>query len=1050
MTGAKDTALRSHLGIVGHGQHHSEGRFALSVSSSTTRRPLVRLHYPAAPTRIRLRCFLFLSLILALLPGSALPAARRAGAAASGVAATPLPPSGLTTTSLDSTIRANWSPPGDPNVAWQLFSVWDTRGTSTTADDVLVSSKVLGKGAVAADANGVAHGAQYLLKVQSLAADGTLSPPSTAAASPDPQSPMRNAAFFENFDDCMPGDLDPNYFDVRVGNKPNNPQFLATADKVTHFANECHFHTQVFGGSDDAGIFIRPRVPFDFANRTGTFSIEVDLPPTQVISGKWFELNLLRDIPGTESQFGNDELPAGDFPNSLTFAVFHHDDAAAGDARFNLPIIRVNVAGKVQEFTGTTNQYTPGNIRVPVVLKVSQTSAEMFINGVSVVRAAGFTLPFTRGYWSVTHRSTYSNRVFDGHLGLPQLLQTLHWDTLQFDGPAGSYNPLVRAYIQPGCKAVVAISAFNSGVDGCPFASAAGKAITLNIADDVASARSAKLLFYSKNGTAPAGTLSVNGNQMTIPAAPALNYWNLVLNQFDIPTGWLRSGSNQLVFNASNSIAQLELEVIYDTPRAMPPMAMAPMPMLGATNQNLRVEHRTIDPNVQTLTTYLYSQGSSAPVTYTTAVVNPAQTPWLTISSPATGALTSPAAGGQLTPLTLSIDFAALAVQGDLGNGYLGLIKVTGGNMPLYIGVGAFNYGLGSYLPIVTAYPNLTTTFNKGAIPDYHGPGAPGPTPPGPPPDTSAPTVVATSPTSGATGVAPAAAVTASFSEAMDPATISGSTVTLARQGGPAVPAAVAYDPATKTATLTPGAGLEPGSGYTATVKGGAGGAKDLAGNALAADATWSFTIATTAQPPALLPVGPSLPPPGAPVSFPDVPASHPYYEAITQLAARGIIRGYQDGRFGPDDTTLRAQMAALITRAMGWDAEDHGNRFPDRGAVDADLWRNVGTLAFYNVAKGYQDGKYRPTNPVLYAQVISFITRAMVAQGYWQPQPDNPGLYPNVPASSGHRQDLVTYYAYAGAVPGTTPTANWVGWDQPSTRGWFAQALWQAFNPAG
>ena len=30
----------------------------------------------------------------------------------------------------------------------------------------------------------------------------------------------------------------------------------------------------------------------------------------------------------------------------------------------------------------------------------------------------------------------------------------------------------------------------------------------------------------------------------------------------------------------------------------------------------------------------------------------------------------------------------------------------------------------------------------------------------------------------------------------------------------------------------------------------------------------------------------------------------------------------------------------------MGWDGEDHGNPFIDRGGIDADLWRNVGTLA--------------------------------------------------------------------------------------------------------
>jgi hypothetical protein len=191
--------------------------------------------------------------------------------------------------------------------------------------------------------------------------------------------------------------------------------------------------------------------------------------------------------------------------------------------------------------------------------------------------------------------------------------------------------------------------------------------------------------------------------------------------------------------------------------------------------------------------------------------------------------------------------------------------------------------------------------------------------------------------------------------------------------------------------------------------------------------------------------------------AFPDVTNGTPGGEAIAQLAARGSIKGYGDGRFGPGDSTQRAQMAALIARSMGWDVEDHGNPFTDRGGVDTNLWRNVGTLYFYNVARGYapqscQDrGKippcFGPTEQVTQAQTISFITRAMVTKGYWQQQPDDPALYPNISIDSGHRIDLATYVHYAGAAPGTDPAQPWATWSEPSTRGWFAQALWQALD---
>ena len=107
-------------------------------------------------------------------------------------------------------------------------------------------------------------------------------------------------------------------------------------------------------------------------------------------------------------------------------------------------------------------------------------------------------------------------------------------------------------------------------------------------------------------------------------------------------------------------------------------------------------------------------------------------------------------------------------------------------------------------------------------------------------PDTTPPTVTATLPASSATGVNPANPVTATFSEAMNATTITSSTFELRDPGGTLVPATVSY--AANTATLTPTNGLTASTGYSAKILGGTGGVKDLAGNALAADFTWSFT----------------------------------------------------------------------------------------------------------------------------------------------------------------------------------------------------------------
>ncbi len=199
--------------------------------------------------------------------------------------------------------------------------------------------------------------------------------------------------------------------------------------------------------------------------------------------------------------------------------------------------------------------------------------------------------------------------------------------------------------------------------------------------------------------------------------------------------------------------------------------------------------------------------------------------------------------------------------------------------------------------------------------------------------------------------------------------------------------------------------------------------------------------------------------------SFSDMPSDPAVVVAIRELATRGIVRGYGDGTFGPNDPVLRAQIAAFICRSMPgggnpgdrssgpnigqqWDDEDHGNPFSDRNGVDDALWRNVGTLAFYGVAHGYPDSTFDPTGQVLRVQTISLITRAMVTKGYWvQATADDTSIYPNVPASSGHRLDLATYARNAGDLPGRPRQQSWAEWSDPAPRGWLVQVLWQALE---
>jgi|HubBroStandDraft_1064217.scaffolds.fasta_scaffold00006_123 hypothetical protein len=102
------------------------------------------------------------------------------------------------------------------------------------------------------------------------------------------------------------------------------------------------------------------------------------------------------------------------------------------------------------------------------------------------------------------------------------------------------------------------------------------------------------------------------------------------------------------------------------------------------------------------------------------------------------------------------------------------------------------------------------------------------------------PAVISEIPLNGAVGVCPASVVTATFSEAMNPATINATTFTVTGPGTTSVTGVVTYTGS--TATFTPASALALNTLYTATITTGA---QDTLGNALPSNFVWTFTTST-------------------------------------------------------------------------------------------------------------------------------------------------------------------------------------------------------------
>lgn len=141
------------------------------------------------------------------------------------------------------------------------------------------------------------------------------------------------------------------------------------------------------------------------------------------------------------------------------------------------------------------------------------------------------------------------------------------------------------------------------------------------------------------------------------------------------------------------------------------------------------------------------------------------------------------------------------------------------------------------------------------------------------PPGTGGPTnvsVSSTNPAANAVGVCPGASINATFAVPsglrMDPLTVTTATFTVAGPAPASTPvtaSSVVLDAATgRIATFTPLAALTAGTTYTATVKGGSSGVKDLAvpANAMASDYVWSFTAGSATGSCLVAPNQPSIP----------------------------------------------------------------------------------------------------------------------------------------------------------------------------------------------
>ena len=112
---------------------------------------------------------------------------------------------------------------------------------------------------------------------------------------------------------------------------------------------------------------------------------------------------------------------------------------------------------------------------------------------------------------------------------------------------------------------------------------------------------------------------------------------------------------------------------------------------------------------------------------------------------------------------------------------------------------------------------------------------------------------------------------------------------------------------------------------------------------------------------------------------FKDVPQTHPYYKAILWASEKGIALGFSaDGTFRPDDTCTRGQIVTFLWRYKGKKAAKSGAAGFSDVPTSHVYYKSILWASSYGIAKGFNDGSFRPDDKCTRGQIVTLIWRMM------------------------------------------------------------------------
>lgn len=120
-----------------------------------------------------------------------------------------------------------------------------------------------------------------------------------------------------------------------------------------------------------------------------------------------------------------------------------------------------------------------------------------------------------------------------------------------------------------------------------------------------------------------------------------------------------------------------------------------------------------------------------------------------------------------------------------------------------------------------------------------------------------------------------------------------------------------------------------------------------------------------------------------ASISYSDVQSSAWFYDEIAKAKAAGYISGYSDGTMKPNNTISRQEVAAILAKLKQFDSigsDSSLDRFTDKAAIPGWSKGAIGAVVDNSLMTGYPDGSFKPGKPITRAEAVVTLDNAFAA----------------------------------------------------------------------